>query len=111
MKTETIALPCTPVVNGLPTMCEFTGERVGQMFVHKGYHDASYLNTARGDWTITHLKSGYSVKKHIGARSRALALARKLSQLGCWDFSDPDDAKRIAKATLNEIRLLVRQYA
>lgn len=90
-------------------MFDFTGHDIGPMFVHKAYPD-SHGWGMRGNWTVTHTQTGYSVHKGIPSRARADRLARQLAKLPCWDFSDVEACKEATKDHIQIIRSL-RQFA
>lgn len=101
---RTTDLPCHPVVNGIPTMLAFTGQEIGPFFVHRSAPDK--FAPRRGDWTVTHARTGYAVKRHIGSKQRALALARKLCPLDCWGFETPNGVRQLPADVLQRIHAL-----
>lgn len=101
MEKVTRQLPCTPVIDGEPTMCQFTGWRLGALFVHRGAPDSRCGRFTR--WTITHAHTGYAVHKGIRSQKRAFAAARKLAALSCWDFTSPSATAAIPPHVMNLI--------
>lgn len=102
MNAVTRDLPCTPMVDGHPTMLAFTGQDIGPFFIHCGRSDGENPSR-RGDWTVTHIATGYSVQKDIMAKARAVRLARQLAKLDCWGFTDAEQTRAISPSILRLI--------
>lgn len=107
--SETRLLPCEPVVNGQPTMLSFTGEVIGKFFIHHTMNDERrelLYGTRRSPWTVTHAATGYTVQQGIRNRVRAVALAKELATLDCWDFTDPKAVKSFDPELLAAIKAM-----
>ena len=110
MKKITRELPCTPVVDDLPTMIAFTGYVIGPLFVHRGEPDYRVISGIRYGWTVTHGLTGYAIAKGVRNKQRALRAAKRLAQLDCWDFREPSGVKQIPPETRRAI-LAIREAA
>lgn len=102
MNAVTRDLPCFPIKDGLPTFETFTGQDIGPFFIHHGRADRK-SPSQRGDWTVTHIATGYSVQKDIMAKARAVRLARQLAKLDCWGFTDAEQTRAISPSILRLI--------
>lgn len=103
--SETLSLPCTPVIDGKPTMLDFTGHRVGHFFIHRDFPDRQLICGEL--WTITHVATGFAVQKKIRSRGAAMRAAQKLNEIDCWDFTSPEQARALpddVMERINEIR-------
>ncbi|MCD9005193.1 hypothetical protein LDO31_02890 [Luteimonas sp. XNQY3] len=98
MKIVTRALPCTPVINGVPSFFPFSGIDVGPLFVHRIAHD-ELENVFLPGWGVTHTLTGLSIAKGYTSKTRALRVARQLKALDCWGFSTQAEAKLLPEAT------------
>jgi hypothetical protein len=74
-------------------MLPFTGHDIGPLFIHRGQWDEGLQQ--RGDWTVTHAATGHAVHKGIKSKAKAVQLARQLSRIKCWDFTNAEQAKSI----------------
>ncbi len=101
MKKLTMELPCHPVVDGVYTMLAFTGVVVGPFLIHRMNPDSTCLHIEH--WTISHIATGYSVMTFIRLKTQAIFFAKQLADLKCWDFSKPEDARKIHPETLRKI--------
>ena len=109
MKKITRSLPCTPVVDGVPTYLDFTGFDVGPLFVHPWFNDRHWHareSVRRHEWTVSHIATGFSVHKFVPTKARAIALAKALRDLDCWDFDRAEDARELPQSVLAEINRL-----
>lgn len=110
MNKVTMQLPVGNVTTGEKYGVEdFTGYLIEGMFIHPTFPDQVHLTNAR--WTVTHVRTGRSIKKGLRSRKVAIALAKKLSALNCWDFDDAASARSIAPELLTHIRDLCREAA
>lgn len=98
-------LPCSPIVDGTPSMFRFTGIEVGPFFIHRDWHDG--MSRPRyGGWSVSHSATGYAVQKEIRTKAAAMKLARELAKLDCWGFMRPEQVKGFPEKTLIAIRRL-----
>lgn len=104
MKEITRMLPCYAGPGIAPKMIEFSGFEIGSFFIHHG--TAIHQQRFRGDWTVTHKGSGYSVQQSLPSKKRAIWLAKKLEPVCDWGFSGPDGARELSKHARNEINVL-----
>lgn len=49
-------------------------------------------------WIVHHLPTGYSVMAIVGKVDEAMSLVDLLMALGDWNFTDPDDVKKMSDA-------------
>ena len=101
MNAVTRNLPCEPVIDGIPTMLAFTGQDVGPFFIHPGQPDSEH--PPRGNWTVSHINTGYSVHKHIRTKARAIRMARQFAKVDCWDFTEAEQSRAISPDMLRLI--------
>lgn len=106
MSLVTRELPCTPVIDGKPTMLEFTGTDCGPFFLHREVHDARADMFGEGSWCITHRATGFRVATGFKVKARARACAKELSLLGCWDFTDPAHVKSFDSDLMRKINTI-----
>ena len=99
-------LPCTPVIDGKPSMVSFTGTDVGAFFIHRTHPDDLVDTVGMIGWTITHRPTGYAIARRIKTKAVAIHKARQLGALECWDFSDPDHAKSFSPELMEKIRVI-----
>lgn len=98
-------LPCTPIVNGKPTMIPFTGTDVGSFFIHRTIPD-SLLDVISDGWAVTHRSTGFLVAKRIRTKVAAFKMAKALEALNCWDFTDPDHVKSFSPELMEQIKTI-----
>ena len=87
---------------------EVGAEVYGRFAVHKPLLPFIGVSTARGDWRVSHIPTGYAVTGNYEPLTKAVArkIAKALDALGPgWDMTDPDaipiDTKRAAKEILD----------
>lgn len=110
MKSVTRELPCTPVVDDVPTFLPFTGFEFGPFFIHRMYHDNMLRPGQRCEWAISHRQTGYAVHKFLRSKAKALLCAKQLVALECWDFKRPQDARALPANTLAQIQMVRESF-
>ena len=87
-------------------MYSFTGQDVGPFFIHQAFPDG-WKYSPRGNVTITHAATGFSVHTGIRTKAGAVRAAQQLAKLGCWDFTEAAHTKLIPSCTKQAIRTIV----
>lgn len=112
MKKITKELPCgNALTREIYGHEAFTGIMASGFFVHPDSADRCRPERVRwyGGWNVTHMQTGFSVEKGLRTKKSAISLAKKLADIGCWDFDSVDGVKSIPADQLARIRSLCAQ--
>jgi len=100
MKTVKFSMPLGNRATGEElSRREEEGVAVGPFALHRTPH-------FQRKWTVSHVATGCVVQEMLPTKKRALWLAKKLTALDVWDFTDPMAAKQIAPDVLGQITTL-----
>lgn len=108
---ETRELPCYNGAGMPPVMYAYTGDARNPFFIHRSAPDLFLERLPRGNWTITHMATGYAVVTARRSRLVAIRTANALAELGCWDFYSPDQAKELDPAIREQIKAVIARCA
>jgi hypothetical protein len=91
MKTELVNIAWFCGATGIPRTKRIPALIVGPLAVHHDLYEDAHL------WVVTHIRTGYAVRRRIKSRARAIRVAKALQFLD-WNFRSPKSRKVKAMA-------------